>query len=403
MSAKRMPLGLQPSSCRADNADDCPSTEETHRTVKHDLKVLAAASVVAASCIVSGLSLLNAQAEFTGPWAELIPTTAIDLPGETDSNSPSVWSAEADGPMLHVFNSYWAGPSVTRGLGVQSLGPAEPVMFVPRPTYNFWLETVIPEADGTWYGYYHYEVPAVDSCGDSQRMLPRIGAARSTDRGATWEDMGIILEAPASSHDCASPNMYFLGGVGDFSAVLNNSRTMLYIYFSQYPSDVTRQGVAVARLAWADRDAPAGRVAVWNAGRWIRPRRAGLDQSGRATWRSASGTPIFPAVDSWHDAGTEVDAFWGPSVHWNTYLRQWVMLLNRASDVGWRQEGIYVSFSPQLGAPQRWTPPQQIMIGGGWYPHVMGLEVGAGSDRLAGRTARFFTGGRSEHLIRFHR
>lgn len=129
----------------------------------------------------------------------------------------------------------------------------------------------------------------------------------------------------------------------------------------------------------------------------------GTDQEGRTLWRFPFETAIFPAADSWHDEGTVVDAFWGPSVHWNTYLRRWVMLLNRASDVGWRQEGIYVSFSPRLDSHQQWSRPQQIMTGGGWCPHVMGLQVGSGTDRLAGHAARFFTGGRSEYLIRFHR
>lgn len=370
----------------------------------HAWKILVAVGVVSLCGVASGLSLLSAQTEHAGPWAELIPATPIDLPGQTDSNSPAVWTTEEGTPRLHVFSSYWAGQTVARGLTMQTLDTTEPVTLVPRPRHNFWIETVMPEADGTWYGYYHSEVPAVDACGDSQRMLPRIGAARSTDRGATWEDLGPILEAPPASHDCTSPNMYFVGGVGDFTAVLNHSRTMLYIYFSQYPSDVTRQGVAVARLAWADRDSPAGRVALWNAGRWIRPRRAGVDpQDGRTMWRYPFGTPIFPAVDSWHDAGATVDSLWGPSVHWNTYLRQWVMLLNRASDVSWSQEGIYVSFSARLDGMQQWSQPQRIMAGGGWYPHVMGMQVGSGTDRLAGRTARFFMGARSEHFVKFHR
>jgi hypothetical protein len=41
------------------------------------------------------------------------------------------------------------------------------------------------------------------------------------------------------------------------------------------------------------------------------------------------------------------------------------------------------------------------MDGGQWYPQVMGLEGGAGTDKIAGRWARFFTGGTSDHLIQF--
>ena len=36
----------------------------------------------------------------------------------------------------------------------------------------------------------------------------------------------------------------------------------------------------------------------------------------------------------------EPDAFWGPAVHWNTHLQQYVMLLNRAFDPRWAQEDL---------------------------------------------------------------
>jgi hypothetical protein len=40
------------------------------------------------------------------------------------------------------------------------------------------------------------------------------------------------------------------------------------------------------------------------------------------------------------------------------------------------------------------------MSGGTWYPQVIGLEEGSGSDKLAGATARFFLGGRSDWILR---
>jgi hypothetical protein len=94
--------------------------------------------------------------------------------------------------------------------------------------------------------------------------------------------------------------------------------------------------------------------------------------------------------------------FWGPSIHWNTYLERYVMLLNRAKDDQFGQEGIYVSFSATLH-PQDWSAPAKIMNGGSWYPQVIGAETGAGTDRLAGRRARFFMTGRSERMIEFDR
>lgn len=96
------------------------------------------------------------------------------------------------------------------------------------------------------------------------------------------------------------------------------------------------------------------------------------------------------------------DAFWGPSVHWNTYLQQYVMLLNRARGKGWIQEGIYVSFSADLADPRSWSQPLKVLDGGAWYPQVMGQDDELkGTDKLAGRRARFFMKGVSEYEIEF--
>jgi hypothetical protein len=79
------------------------------------------------------------------------------------------------------------------------------------------------------------------------------------------------------------------------------------------------------------------------------------------------------------------------------------MLLNRAEDDQFGQEGIYVSFSPTLSDPARWSTPTKILEGGAWYPQVMGTEIGSGTDRIAGKRARFFMTGRSDRTIEFER
>ena len=68
---------------------------------------------------------------------------------------------------------------------------------------------------------------------------------------------------------CDSANRFVLGGVGDVTAALDADGKDLYLYFSQYVRDGRSQGVAVARLAWADRDAPVGKAAIWNDGAWL--------------------------------------------------------------------------------------------------------------------------------------
>jgi hypothetical protein len=55
------------------------------------------------------------------------------------------------------------------------------------------------------------------------------------------------------------------------------------------------------------------------------------------------------------------------------------MLLNRAADESFDQEGIYVSMSPGLDDPSTWSTPAKIMDGGQWYPQVFGAEDGAGN------------------------
>jgi hypothetical protein len=353
--------------------------------------------------LVAALAVSDAQAPRM-PNVQLLRATPLTLPGVADSNSPAVWDLVDGLPTLHVLTSVNGEPRLAVGGRLATLASAAPVAFSVRPPHGVWMESVIPDVDGTWYGYYHNEIPADDLCGDPDRVVPRIGAARSTDYGATWEDLGVILEAPRGSHVCESENFYFVGGVGDFTAVLDADARDVYFFYSQYVGREWGQGVAVARLAWADRDDPVGRIATWTRGVWL-PARVFPAPDGDETERMfyPAGTPIYRAAESWHVEGPSVDAFWGPSVHWNTHLEQYVMLLNRARDMHWAQEGIYIAFSPTLEDPSQWSAPQKLLDGGGWYPQVIGLEPGSGTDRTAGAVARLFVAGRSDYLIQFSR
>jgi hypothetical protein len=77
------------------------------------------------------------------------------------------------------------------------------------------------------------------------------------------------------------------------------------------------------------------------------------------------------------------------------------MVMNRTCcSTDWPQEGIYVSFGGDLSMPESWQPPVKILDGGGWYPMIMGIGEG-GTDKLAGKTARFFMGSDSNWLIEF--
>jgi hypothetical protein len=340
------------------------------------------------------------------PRTTLTPAQTLYLPGSVDSNSPVMWDLEDGRQTMFVMTSSDGVPRLASGSSIDRMGPAANVAMAPHPGHGVWMEAIVSDEVETWYGFYHNEWPAT-RCGREDRMVSRIGAARSSDRGRTWEDLGAVIQAPQSSTACGSSNRYIIGGVGDLSVMLDDDKHYLYIFYSQYQQQATAQGVAVARMQWADRDRPAGRLELWRDGIWEadagrREFLPGLPGSmrRRLEWTYPAATPLVAPAHAWHDADERVDAFWGPSVHWNTALEQYVMLLNRSKDENYGQEGIYVSYAPRLDNPSLWTPPVKVASGGKWYPQVVGSGP-RGTDKEAGASARFFMSGRSDWVITF--
>ncbi len=150
-------------------------------------------------------------------------------------------------------------------------------------------------------------------------------------------------------------------------------------------------------MAYVDRQSPSGKVRKWYKGSWSEP----------ALWGHV--TPVFPASRDYHKKDGSM--FWGPCIHWNRYLKMYVMVLNHAINTHLDADGIYISFNADIGNPQGWSKPRMLidlpairkaMAGGesalqdvinnGWYPQVIGTARGE-TDKLAGRTARLFLGG----------
>jgi hypothetical protein len=368
------------------------------------------------------------------PTVVLRPAPLIQMPGvavpersldhEADSNNPLHW----DGDTLYLFNN--AGhPWRTSGLDIEHLGGRISVdLGVQNNKLNIWIESTWKDDDGTLYGAYHYEPDTI--CFSNQHILtaPRIGWLRSHDNGATWEDLGFIISADPCAINCQTHSPWDSGGTGDFAFILDRQKEYFYFYGTSYDPRLEEQGVFVARLAYADRANPAGKARKWYQGAWSEP----------ALWGHV--TPVFPAQRDYHKP--DGCMFWGPAIHWNTYLNQYVMVLNHAIDTKLNEDGIYITYNRDLENPAGWSKPVIILnragilqattigkvvdgmmlvprgvyygelraagdgtviadtLSSGWYPQVIGTAKGE-TDKACGRKGRFFMTGMSRLEITF--
>lgn len=316
-------------------------------------------------------------------WAQeawLRPADPVWMPGVADSNSPLHWWRGT----LYLHNSDGL-PIRSQGESIFALRHARAVLFYSGENSNKWIESTWVDPEGVVWAWFHHEVFL--DCGEGIKLsAPVIGALVSYDGGWTYHELGRVL-ASGSEPNCSAQNGYFAGGHGDFTVLIDEAGEYFYFYFSTYAGDTSEQGIAVARMRVEDRADPVGNVWKYFDGAWEEP---GL--YGRVS-------PAFPAAVDWGQENA--DAFWGPSLHYNTYLGQYVALLNRSCCApGWPQEGVYVSFNRDLGDPQGWSEPRKIISGGSWYPQIVGLGPEE-TDKRTGSFARFFVGGHSEYEIVF--
>ncbi len=307
------------------------------------------------------------------------------LPEIIDGNTAAVWQGDA----LTIFHSD-GKPTLSVGPNQFELSPAIPIQFNSEEPKSIWFEAVWKDADGTLLLWYHTE-PRV--CEDGKKARPQIGAAISRDGGYTVDDLGIILDA-ADEANCSAGNEFFAAGHGDMSAVYDPQTEHFYFFFTNYGGALASQGIVLARMAFADRYEPVGKVHKYYNGAWEEPGLRGLT------------TPLFPARRSW--AETNMLSHWGPAVHWNQYLNQWVMLLNEACcEENWPQTGIWISYGTDLSNLESWTRPVQLLGRGqlpkqpGFYPQILGLEPGVGTDTLGGKISRLYVHGISDWEIEF--
>jgi hypothetical protein len=314
----------------------------------------------------------------------------IETPTHADCNSPCWWY----NGKFYILNST-GHPIRSSGDAIESMIPGKRIVYNAWRDGGRWIESVHQEPDGTLFGWYHNEpahlVPDEMHIGRRFPMTaPFIGAAVSYDNGHSWDDLGLILAGGPETLNLEAPNFWFAGGNGDFTVILDQNKEYFYILFGTYYKDVTRQGISLARMRYADLRSPVGKVMKWCNGRFSQP---GLN---------GDVTPIFPVKKGWYEP--DPDTFWGPSIHWNTHLNQYVILMNRAVDRNWKQEGIYAFTLDDLSKPETWTEPVRILDEAGWYPQVIGNNYAKKeTDREAGEVSRLFIHGHSKYYVRFSR
>jgi hypothetical protein len=319
--------------------------------------------------------------------AELQAAPPLTMPILVDSNSPAYWN---DGQLV-LINSFGTPFSTTSSDQFALIEGSTGLVVVDRTdNLPMWIESVFRDTDGSLYAWYHHEPGGV--CPSSNLTAPKIGALVSRDNGRSFTDLGIVLSS-GDAVDCSAKNGFFAGGHGDFSVIYDADHGNFYFLFGNYGGSLARQGVSIARMSYADRDNPVGNIWKYSDGGWNEP---GI---------SGQVTPILAATVAWQESNA--DSFWGPSVHWNSFLKSYVILLNRACCAPkWPQEGIYISFNTDLDNPGGWSKPERILSASdigfspGYYPQVLGLGWEE-TDTLAGEVARLYVKGFSKWEITF--
>ncbi len=215
-------------------------------------------------------------------------------------------------------------------------------------TNGLWIMSVFKQQDQKFIGFFHAEDQDQYDSGNGQmatRLWKSMAVSYSPDEGASWVKNQQILSTPklAQSH----------GGHGDGSVVWDkcNARWVMFYQHSW--------------LSAAMSEDPNGAPGTW-----------------KKLYNGAFTEPGLGGLDGPFDTSPQL-AGPNPSVHWNTYLGQWIMVVP-----GWAPPSTYITSSRDL---VHWTSPQVLMAAPApdhelWYPTI----VGSGGDTLAGEHATLY-------------
>jgi len=289
--------------------------------------------------------------------------------------------------------------------------------------------STLPYDSATGTGYIDYRWPEGLTGPQSPAAVCRIGIMKSIDGGHSWENKGIVLEdlQPRMILKPFNTSKTFAGGVGDPSAIASGDH--LFIFYGEYgypavydstkydaKTEWTGQCISIASIQLKDLDDPVGKVKRWDGKAFAAP-------------YNSIGKPVaslqIPIEDGGGAASSPTGGFhWGPSVSWNTYLNQWVMLMGHVTGSSWKGSKIFISFNPNKDLSigdnaQQWSKPKLLLDKTGyivWYPSLQPTQSKEDVEKRytclqLGQTARLFYKAMkpdssvyiSEYMIRFEK
>ena len=215
-----------------------------------------------------------------------------------------------------------------------------------------WLMNVYRLADGRLVGFYHAEDHWCNVANPDGVAWKSIAVTYSTDDGVTWSPGQQIITSSASKP--ATPVINGVdqwGGDGDPTVIWDPSHSRWVAF---YQDGTLRMAISTD---------PTGAPGSWHKydnGSFSQPGLGGQDSSLTQLDRNAGANP---------------------SVHWNSYLDEWVMVWG-----GW-DGNVYIASSTDLIA---WSTPRVLATstftaGHAWYPTIIG-----DSDTAAGQTAQLY-------------
>lgn len=304
-----------------------------------------------------------------------IDSSAMEAPWTVELGEPTIISNNAHVPIYAWFPDghisvlplvggpgawmmFWAEFETYRTVGMsqypedhRTMRPDEPVIggrgdWEGWDNGGSWLMSVHRLSGNELIGFYHAEDHWCCPRNAEGIAWKSIAVTYSHDNGLTWEPGQQIITSATPKPD--EPEW---GGVGD-GVVIWDAMNERWVAF--YSEQVIHMAIS------EDPQASPGTWYKWHEDEFSEPGLGG------------QGTPL-PELDLVAGAN--------PSVHWNTYLNEWIMVYH-----GWSPADIYITGSQDL---IHWYTPQAIISssrgGRAWYPTIIG-----DSDVQAGEAARIY-------------